>query len=352
MAPFPRPPAASEGQVQGPLRGSLGTRVGRLRPRRLLFHLHRAPLEAWVRSNCPRKGNRAPSAPAPRESRAAPPPPSRRILTGERPRAGATREGAPAAGGCSPGGPRGSGRERDTGARRRPRKAAPAPPGRRDRYPQPGPGVPAPHPAAVPVPPTARGASVRPSRSCGLSLCPALRSRRALAARHKLAAESGRPRLEPRARALLLRFPANSFLLRPAAKPFHAPEQREGNQRRRPAAAALQPERRRRPEVPLAGKETFSPPPCVSAQSPRRGGVGRRGLRSCRASIGRPGPVAPSPRDNNRAPDRGGSAGESGAEIVGNSELYFPASLASSLHYVLGNIYQMQLKRKRECANN
>lgn len=51
-----------------------------------------------------------------------------------------------------------------------------------------------------------------------------------------------------------------------------------------------------------------------------------------RASIGPPGAVAPSPRDNNRAPDPGGNAGESGAEIVGNSELYFPASAASSLH--------------------
>lgn len=75
-------------------------------------------------------------------------------------------------------------------------------------------------------------------------------------------------------------------------------------------------------------------------------------MRSRRASIGRPGPVALSPRDNNSAPNPGGSAGESGAEIVGNSELYFPASEASSFHYVLGNIYQMELKRKRECANN
>lgn len=75
-------------------------------------------------------------------------------------------------------------------------------------------------------------------------------------------------------------------------------------------------------------------------------------MRSRRAPIGRPGPVAPSPRDNNRPPALGGSAGESGAEIVGNLELEFPASPASSLHYVLGNIYQMELKRKRECANN
>lgn len=72
-------------------------------------------------------------------------------------------------------------------------------------------------------------------------------------------------------------------------------------------------------------------------------------MRSRRASIGRPGPVAPSPRDNNRAPDPGGSAGESGAEILGNSELYFPASAASSLHYVLGNISNGVEEKKGVC---
>lgn len=198
-------PAWHEGWATGGLDGSFSISTERrLRP--------------GSEATPPEKATARPANPS--DSQAGPPLPSRRILTGERPRAGETRAGAPAAGGCSPGGPRGTGKERDTGARRRPRKTAPVPPSCPDRCPRPGPGVPAPHPAAVPVPPTARGASRgRPSRSCGLSPCPALRRRRALGARHQLAAESGRPRSKPRARALVPRSRQSPFFYRQQLSP-------------------------------------------------------------------------------------------------------------------------------------
>lgn len=97
----------------------------------------------------------AAARPGPRPGAGSPPPPAGRILTAERPRAGAAREGAPAAGGYSPAGLRGSGRERGTGARRRPHGCCP----------RPGPRVPAPRTAAVPAPPRASRASARPSPS-------------------------------------------------------------------------------------------------------------------------------------------------------------------------------------------
>ena len=58
-------------------------------------------------------------------------------------------------------------------------------------------------------------------------------------------------------RALLSLSQTNSLPLLPTAKPFHAPEQREGNQKERLAAAELQYENRRRAEGPCARKGNF-----------------------------------------------------------------------------------------------
>lgn len=113
----------------------------------------------------------------PPDSRAVLPPPLR-ILTAERPRVGAAREGAPAAGDCSPAAPQGSGRERGTGAPRRHHCGGP----------RPGLRAPARRTATALAPSQARGNLARPSRSCGLSLGLALRNRRALGAQHKFPA--------------------------------------------------------------------------------------------------------------------------------------------------------------------
>lgn len=209
----------------------------------------------------PRK--RLPRAPAPR------PPPAPGILTAERPRAGAARAGAPAPGGCSPAGPRGSGRERGTGARPPRREAAPAARARPGGRPRPGPRAPAPRTAAAPAPPRARGASARPSRSCGLALGPALRTRVPKSRR-------GRPpRSGPRARAL----PRQLLSLTPSrgalACPGAARRKPKGSAGRGGAAGRAAPAR-----SPLRpAKETLSPPPRRGARSPgaARLGAGRRG---------------------------------------------------------------------------
>lgn len=172
--PSPRPSAPRRVAPRAPQRGPRGAGKGRLRPRALLC----IPAERRWR---PGPGGAARGKAAARQApgpRARSPSAFRRILTAERPRAGAARGGAPAPGGCSPAGPRGSGREQGTGARRRPR----------GRCPRPIPRVPAPRTAAAPAPPRARGASARPSRSRGLPLGPALRRRRAPGARHELPA--------------------------------------------------------------------------------------------------------------------------------------------------------------------
>lgn len=135
------------------------------------------------------------------------------------------------------------------------------------------------------------------------------------------------PRPGPRVRALPSRSQVSSFLSLSTAKPFPAPEQLEGNRKEGRPAAEGPGEQRRRAGAPLTRRRNFpaaSPP--RSAQS-RRGGVGGGASGGRRAPIGRPGPGHVTITGLQAL---GGSAGESGAEVVGNSGLHFPASRARS----------------------
>lgn len=171
---------------------------------------------------------------------------------------------------------------------------------------------------------------------------------RALGARHKLPAEGARPPLG-RVRACSSRFPVNSFFYSRRRSPFMPPNSRRETEKNCQLQQSCSLSSVGSPKPLLVRKRNFfASTPRRCANSPRDGIARRGGERSTCAHWPARLRASPRPRDNNTAPAGGLRAGESGAEIVGNSELYFPASPARSLHCVVGNIYPMESKGKRE----
>lgn len=222
------------------------------------------------------------------------------------------------------------------GAVQHPPRAAPAPRGLRA---PPGPCAPAPRTAAAPAPPPRPlGAWEHPSpRSPPPPIVPELRS---LVPTLSLLPSPD----EHRTPGTGLDTPIAAACSSPAQGRHRRPRMpaRSGraSSEGRPGAARAA---RAASESSIACTETF--PPAAGRRGrevpARRSGEAGRGGR--RSPIGSPG--HPRPRDNNKAPTLPGRRrGESGAEIVGNSELHFPASAARSLRYVLGTIDQMEWK--------
>lgn len=178
--------------------------------------------------------------------------------------------------------------ERGTGAPGRPPKAALAPDGCRPRS---GLRAPARCTAATLAPPQARRASARPSRSCGLSLRPGLRSRRALGALHQLPAGEWTPELWAACARVPLTLPGKiSFFSVPAAKPFHA----RGSERETEKNGQLQQSCRKssvRAQRPLLARKRnfFAYSSRLSAKS-RLSGAEGRACRGPRTPIGWQGP--------------------------------------------------------------
>lgn len=150
--------------------------------------------------------------------------------------------------------------------------------------------------------------------------------------------------------APLSRSQVSPFFLSPDSRALSCPGRRQGNRKQRPAVAELRvgaASARRSPSCPQ--KKLFASSFQRSAKSPCAAAGG--GARTRARPLASP---ACSPRGHvtitGSRPRPG--AGESGAEIVGNSELYFPASRATSPPLRPWETYiQMVLKRKKEWAN-
>lgn len=119
----------------------------------------------------------------------------------------------------------------------------------------------------------------------------------------------------------------------------------------RPVAVRAARAAERRPRARSSSEKLFRQRRAAGREVPARpsGEAGRGGGRA----LAHWPSWSPRPRDNNKAPTPWGRRpGESRAEIVGNSELHFPASAARSLRYVLGTIDQMEWKGKNEPAED
>lgn len=123
----------------------------------------------------------------------------------------------------------------------------------------------------------------------------------------------------------------------PARKASHARGQRTSQERRAGSHGAGSPSGVREPD---RAQRNFSACGGRRGARSRRGGTARRGAEAGARLLARRGTRGHVTITRLQPPGR--LPGESGAEIVGNSELHFPASAASSLRYVLGTIDQME----------
>lgn len=311
---LPSPIGASASRAKGPPARPARRWEGETEAPSAPLHPHRAPLEARARRRCPGKSCCAPSARAPR-------PLPLRLQENTYSRA---TQGGSGSGRCasprrlqssrSPRQRQGAGHRRSAATARPLPSADPAgPSAAHSSSPSAAAGARSlGAPIAVPRPP-ARPCAPQPARARS----PARTSSR-----------GGCPQsARVRARALLPRSAANSFLLLPAVKPFQAPERREENEKGRLTAARLRYEQRRRAEAPFARKRNFFPasPPRSARPGPARR---RRGLQPPARAHWPAWPRLPGHVTTTGLRARGGRTRERGAEIVGKSGLHFPASRA------------------------
>lgn len=255
-APSPRPSEARRVAPRAHPRGPQGAGEGRLRPRWLLFHPHRAWLEAWAKGSCPGKSCSTPSAQAPswlplrRQQQYLQPSDPGRERLGKvlQPLATAVQQVPEAAAGSGAralgGDPAAAALDR---ARASQHRAQQQPHRRRGRA----------EPRRAHRGPAASRSALRSAAGAHSEPGTYVQPR-------------GCPRSGPRVRAQV-----NSFLSLPTAKPFHAREQREGNRQERLTAQSCSASSVGAPKPLLPAKETFSPPPGRGAPSPARRAGGR-----------------------------------------------------------------------------